>query len=425
MQNKVGPNTKGKSNGRDETSHETNRDRSRKGDTRTVVKASDIRCWFKKQNEVKSNTSAKSSGKDETSHDTYRGFSQKGDTRTGVKAEERKDGKKRREMAGQKFIEKEEGQSSIKEETETNLREVREIHKKQAESRERGLKRVVRDIHRGNPNEVIATNLLNLTKGDFRSLSKKNYLNDKIVDDYMSLIQKRNKYVEELPDVYTVTVFLYKMLQAQGLEEGMRQTQSWFKEDQRKKDLIIFPVHEGQHWSLVVVDIKRKSVDYYDSIRGSRKSSPAPRVLKTFMETYYRWKGQEVQFSTKRKEVPVQTNGVDCGVFTCQYAESVARGAFIEFTQKDIDHIRVVMMEELVEGRIFTERERKLNVAMAEKEPKKERKGKERRTPKATEKIEKNGKSDLGRREKKERAERGKCDFVCLFGWFLNVLVNY
>lgn len=449
--NEVKPNTSGKSNGKNETTHETNRDMSRKGDTRTVVKAGerrvitrqkfidkeegqcgikevetnceekqreiqkkqtelkegglkkgvnqpgqknpDIRCWLKKQNKVKSNTSWINYGKDETTHETNRGISRNGDTRTVVKSEGR------RVIARQKFIDNEDSQSNIKEEIET---------KKQAESKEGGLKKVVRDIHRGNANEVIATNLLNLTKGDFRSLSKKNYVNDKIVDDYMSLIQKRNAADERLPDVYTVTVFLYKKLQAHGLEEGMRQTQSWFKEDLREKDLIMFPVHEGQHWSLVVVDTKRKSVDYYDSIRGSRKSSPAPRILKTFIENYYRLKGQEVQFSTKRQEVPIQTNGVDCGVFTCQYAERAARRVFIEFTQKDIDHIRVVMMEELVEGRIFTERERKQNVTVAEKEPKKERKGKERRNPKATVKVEENGKSASGRRERKERAEKGK-----------------
>ena len=89
------------------------------------------------------------------------------------------------------------------------------------------------------------------------------------------------------------------------------------------------------------------------------------------METYYRVKGQEVKFSTKKQKGPVQTNGVDCGAFTCPYAERIARRAFIEFTQKDMEYTRMVMTEELLEGRIFTERERKQNVAAAEEEPKK------------------------------------------------------
>ena len=48
------------------------------------------------------------------------------------------------------------------------------------------------------------------------------------------------------------------------------------------------------------------------------------------------------------RTVPQQTNGIDCGIFTCQFAEHVARGASITFTQKDIPQIRRNMVWELM-----------------------------------------------------------------------------
>jgi len=99
----------------------------------------------------------------------------------------------------------------------------------------------------------------------------------------------------------------------------MKQTKNWFKEDLREKDLILCPIHRADHWSLVAIDTRTKTVNYLDSLQGSRNISPAPGIMKKFIEKYYRDKGETVKFKVKvRKDAPVQGNGFDCGVFTCK-----------------------------------------------------------------------------------------------------------
>ena len=58
------------------------------------------------------------------------------------------------------------------------------------------------------------------------------------------------------------------------------------------------------------------------------------------------------------RTVPQQTNGIDCGIFACQFAEHVAREASITFTQKDIPQIRRNMVWELMTRRLIWSRAR-------------------------------------------------------------------
>ena len=51
-------------------------------------------------------------------------------------------------------------------------------------------------------------------------------------------------------------------------------------------------------------------------------------------------------------------NGIDCGIFICQFAEHVARGAGISFTQEDIPQIRCNMVWELMTRHLIWSRAR-------------------------------------------------------------------
>ena len=55
------------------------------------------------------------------------------------------------------------------------------------------------------------------------------------------------------------------------------------------------------------------------------------------MERYYKDRGEDVNFGDRvREDAPVQGNGVDCGVFVCQYAERIAKKIPLNFNQKDL-----------------------------------------------------------------------------------------
>ena len=210
------------------------------------------------------------------------------------------------------------------------------------------------NIREGPGNEVLVKNNLWLTRTDFRSLADNNYLNDKIIDEYLTLIQMRNSKDHTLPEIATFTVFLYHKLERLGLEEGYRDTETWIKEDIREKDMVFFPIHKDHHSSLVVIEMKTKTIHYLDSISGSRRISAAPRTMKKYMEKYYKTKGEVTTFKINiRENIPCQTNGVDCGVFLCQYAERLARKAPIDFKQEDMEEIRGKMTEELLKSELF------------------------------------------------------------------------
>ena len=215
------------------------------------------------------------------------------------------------------------------------------------------LKELEKKVERGCPNEILVKNNMGMTRTDLRALVGNNYLNDKIIDEYFLLIKQRNEREQTTADIEVCTVFLYHMLDKFGLEEGSNRTKNWIKSDLTKKDLILVPIHKLDHWSLVYIDNHFKTVYYLDSIIGSRKTSGAPGMMKKYIEEYYRRKGEEVTFKVKiRTDIPVQKNGVDCGVFVCQYAERVARRAPFSFKQADMPAFRSKMLEEIAQGKL-------------------------------------------------------------------------
>ena len=226
--------------------------------------------------------------------------------------------------------------------------DVREVIYKKVET----MRKVV-DIRRGNRDDVISKHGYHLKRRDYRSLSGRNYLNDRIIDQYLKHIEERNQTDSNLPKVYASTTFLYTKLELRGIDDGMKETRNWFQEDLRENKLIFFPIHKLNHWSLIVVDTATKVINYLDSLEGSRINSSAPRTIKTFMERYYRERGEETVFKIKiRQDAPLQENGVDCGVFVCQYAERTARSSPLNFRQSDLRGAREKMTEELLEGKI-------------------------------------------------------------------------
>merc|ERR1712142_763439 len=211
------------------------------------------------------------------------------------------------------------------------------------------------DIQRGSLDEYL-NRRLNLTRRDFQSLSGSRYINDKIIDRYLQLIRERNEADFSLPRIFTCITHLYVATVA----KGVRSTVRWIKEDVRVKDLISFPIHyeDLAHWSLIAVETSTKTVYYFDSLENPRIYSMAPKIIKRFMEAYYKDKGETVTFRIKRRaDAPLQENGYDCGVFLCQYAERIARKSSLNFSQKDLDLscAREKMTQELLEERINPE----------------------------------------------------------------------
>ena len=105
-----------------------------------------------------------------------------------------------------------------------------------------------------------------------------------------------------------------------------------------------------------MIDVKKELLSYYDSIYGSRHRSNAPRVIKRFIEQYWRSGGKLIKLKIKVIEnAPLQANGYDCGVFVCQNAEKIARGALVTTRQSEMPDARKFMMKEIFFGHLKVE----------------------------------------------------------------------
>nr|XP_061803493.1 sentrin-specific protease 1-like [Nerophis lumbriciformis] len=210
-------------------------------------------------------------------------------------------------------------------------------------------------LRRGSPDEVFSEGFgLSLTRKDLQTLSGLSWLNDEVINFYMNLLVERSKDTK-LPSVNTFSTFFYPKLRSSGYSAVRRWTK---KMDIFSKDILLVPVHLSMHWCLSVVDFRKKSVTYFDSMGGN--NDEACKVLLDYIQQESKdKKGKELDttgwtlHSKKRNEIPQQMNGSDCGMFTCKYADYVTKDKPITFTQKQMPYFRRRMVWEIVNRKLL------------------------------------------------------------------------
>ena len=105
---------------------------------------------------------------------------------------------------------------------------------------------------------------------------------------------------------------------------------------------IFVPVNHGNtHWTLIVIDVKNKQVISVDSFNSERLT--ARNEMLGWIEEEHAAKGKAFnreQWRTLKKVAPAQTNGYDCGPFTCMFAAFINNNKPLAFTQKDMAKMR-------------------------------------------------------------------------------------
>ncbi|GBG67024.1 hypothetical protein CBR_g78803 [Chara braunii] len=125
----------------------------------------------------------------------------------------------------------------------------------------------------------------------------------------------------------------------------------WFTEIMiSDMDLIIAPFHvaQNQHWTLVVADLRRRKIEYYDSRTADREL--AAKVTGGFARFLYMRsveQGKEIDTANfnhiwQVEGIPKQRDFNECGVFMLTYASLLARGFLppLRFTSDDMKKIR-------------------------------------------------------------------------------------
>ncbi|NXF54139.1 SENP1 protease, partial [Oceanites oceanicus] len=220
------------------------------------------------------------------------------------------------------------------------------------EEMEKEIKNVFRG---GNQDEILSEAFrLTITRKDIQTLNNLNWLNDEIINFYMNLLMERSKE-KGLPAVHAFNTFFFTKLKTAGYQAVKRWTK---KVDIFSVDLLLVPIHLGVHWCLAVVDFRKKTITYYDSMGGI--NSEACRILLQYLKQESLDKKRK-EFDTngwsllskKSQEIPQQMNGSDCGMFACKYADCITKDKPINFTQQHMPYFRKRMAWEILHRKLL------------------------------------------------------------------------
>lgn len=207
------------------------------------------------------------------------------------------------------------------------------------------------------PQDEVLANKFNISicRKDVQTLRGLNWLNDEIINFYMSLICERgkdesNSYLK----VHAFTTFFYPKL----IKDGFMSLRRWTRKvDIFSFDMIIIPLHLGLHWTLAVIDFDCREIRYYDSMNGN--NGECLKALRNYLvEEHKDKKGAPYDLSDwnflHNKNLPQQMNGSDCGMFACKYAEYLSRAKTnFNFNQSHMPYFRRRMIWEILNTKLM------------------------------------------------------------------------
>jgi len=194
-----------------------------------------------------------------------------------------------------------------------------------------------------------------VSKQNLSTLEELRWLDGEVINTYLQLIQRRSSNSSTLPRSYCFNTFLYDKVSTVGHSAVKRWTR---KVNIFDYDLVFFPIHLGNHWTLAYADIRKKTLRYCDSMGGNNPKCLAAlfdylkieSMEKTKRPLEDDWKTESIS-----GKIPQQQNTNDCGVFSCIFAEYIARDAAFNFSQADMPKIRKLVKYELLKGKMLRE----------------------------------------------------------------------
>lgn len=193
---------------------------------------------------------------------------------------------------------------------------------------------------------------IDITVRDLQSLKDREWLNDNVIDFYLSLVTQRSEGKD-----FAFSTHFYTTLEGPRGYSGVERWAKKKKIDVTKLDRLFVPINrQNTHWCLAVVNNKDRRFEFYDSMGGNGR--PALELVREYMvlesERLYPGKKSHYEQLYDTYEVldkisgPRQENGYDCGVFTLKTAEVLARDKTLNFSQKDMPVLRRRMAYEII-----------------------------------------------------------------------------
>ena len=198
---------------------------------------------------------------------------------------------------------------------------------------------------------------------DLQRLRSGGWLNDEIINMYMSLLQDRNsrRRNSSKDNIFLLGSFFFAQLRQNGYDGVKRWGKSFRKYGYTQKylsdfDIVVFPVHiTRDHWVCGLIDFKRKRIECYDSL--NLKDTDYFVIIRQYLADEFKHKlGAMIDFKVWRNinhgdQCPQQKNFKDCGVFVVKCMDWLCDQIYPDFVQEDMEYFRRRLMIEIIIGR--------------------------------------------------------------------------
>ena len=227
-----------------------------------------------------------------------------------------------------------------------------------------------RDVYRSissQPESSLIINRFNIpiTAKTLHCLNPEQWLCDEIVNFYFALIEETSE------STMCWNSFFYTKLSSPAGYAGVK---TWTA----KRNVRIFsgalkrmfiPIHTVDHWALGVVDFEKKYTRYLDSL-GSDHTPFHANIMQHYLQSEYESSQPNLKkdeyfkdwrVKARPKNLPLQSNGSDCGVFICMYALALSKGIRLGKTEigaSSVANMRKRIAVEIARGTIFLARKK-------------------------------------------------------------------
>jgi hypothetical protein len=168
------------------------------------------------------------------------------------------------------------------------------------------------------------------------TLEHAGWLNDNVIDAYIHLLAK-TAAADKGIRVHAFNCLFIKRLREVLLQKRCERDLYKMLSTFHKKivfealEYIIIPVNtkNGQHWTVISIDIRRGCIYFYDPMRAGTQNVTDVKLIKFYFEQFYKYNSYEVEVLGKRfvsdfdviweGKFACQSDGASCGVYVLMY----------------------------------------------------------------------------------------------------------
>ncbi|CAO2173732.1 unnamed protein product [Urochloa humidicola] len=217
-------------------------------------------------------------------------------------------------------------------------------------------------LHGRNSREKLAvhepSNIV-ITREILQCLNYQEWLNDEVINLYLDLLKEREqREPSKFLKCHFFNTFFYKKLISGGYD--YKAVRRWTTKRKLgysliECDKIFVPIHKEVHWCLAVINIRDKKFQYLDSL-GSMDVKVLRTLARYFVDEVKDKNGQQIDALSWKQEgvknLPLQENGWDCGMFMLKYIDFYSRDMDLIFGQKHMRYFRKRTAKEILNLRV-------------------------------------------------------------------------